>query len=315
MPPVAEDDSHSVDEGETITVVAPGVLGNDRDADGDSLEAVLIADAQKGNLTFNTDGSFTYVHDGSESTADSFTYKADDGVLESGTATVSIQIESVDDPPVGVADTYTVAEGGVLEVESLGVLANDKDEEYDPLSARLGQGVAHGTLDLHADGSFTYAHDGGESEIDSFTYFANDGAEDSLETAVTISVTPVNDPPSIALGEPDTANEPADESFLIKWTDDDPDDNALVDLYYDTDASGFDGDKITQDAIAEDDETDRIAWDTSAVEEGVYFVCAVIDGRRECAGKGLRFRFRRSQAQCRPLRRKTIRIRSRRAKR
>ena len=275
--PFAADDAWTVDEGATLEVAAPGVMENDLSFEGGDLSASLVDGPAHGEVALKADGSFVYTHDGGESESDSFTYQVNDGFSDSNVAEVSIQIDPVNDPPVGVADAYTVVEGEALEIDSLGVLANDEDEDNDSLSARLGQGTIHGTLDLHADGSFTYDHDGGESESDSFTYFANDGEKDSLETAVAISVTPVNDPPVISLGEPDTANEPADESFLIEWTDNDPDDNALVDLYYDTNASGFDGVKISQGSIYEDDETDRFAWDTSAAEEGVYFVYAVID--------------------------------------
>ena len=35
-------DSYSVDEDATLTVAAPGVLGNDTDVDGDALTAVLV---------------------------------------------------------------------------------------------------------------------------------------------------------------------------------------------------------------------------------------------------------------------------------
>ena len=43
-----------------LTVGAPGVLGNDSDADGDPLTAVLVSGVSNGSLTLNSDGSFTY---------------------------------------------------------------------------------------------------------------------------------------------------------------------------------------------------------------------------------------------------------------
>ncbi len=275
--PFAADDAWTVDEGATLEVAAPGVMENDLSFEGGDLSSSLVDGPAHGDVVLNADGSFVYTHGGGESESDSFMYQVNDGFSDSNVAQVNLQVGPVNDPPVGVADAYMVGEGEVLEIESLGVLANDEDDENDSLSARLGQGTVHGTLDLQSDGSFSYTHDGGESETDSFTYFANDGQEDSLETVVTITVTPYNDPPSIAVSEPDVANEPADESFLIEWTDDDPDDNASVDLYCDTDNAGFDGVKITQSSVGEDDEADRFAWDTSAMEEGVYFVYAVID--------------------------------------
>ena len=73
--PVAVNDSHVVQEGGTLNIAAPGVLTNDTDADQDPLRAFLVAKPIHGTVTLNSNGSFTYAHDGSETTKDSFTYK------------------------------------------------------------------------------------------------------------------------------------------------------------------------------------------------------------------------------------------------
>ncbi len=59
-PPLARDDLYSATVGETLTVAAAGVLGNDTDPDGDALTAVLVNNATTGSLNFNQDGSFDY---------------------------------------------------------------------------------------------------------------------------------------------------------------------------------------------------------------------------------------------------------------
>lgn len=97
--PVGVSDSYSVNEGATLNVSAAGVLANDTDADSDPLTAVKISDPINGGLTLNSDGSFTYIHDGSDTTSDSFTYQADDGVDTSATTTVSLTINPVNDAP------------------------------------------------------------------------------------------------------------------------------------------------------------------------------------------------------------------------
>ena len=63
--PVAVADGYGVNEGGTLAPVAPGVLGNDTDADGDTMTAVLVGPSHASSFALNPDGSFTYVHDGS----------------------------------------------------------------------------------------------------------------------------------------------------------------------------------------------------------------------------------------------------------
>ncbi|TLM66684.1 MAG: tandem-95 repeat protein, partial [Actinobacteria bacterium] len=193
--PVATGDSYSTAEDTTLTVAAPGVLGNDTDVDGDPLDAVLDTDVSNGTLTLNADGSFTYVPDADWNGTDSFTYHANDGTADSNVVTVDITVGPVNDAPVAVADSYSTAEDATLTVAAPGVLVNDTDVDGDPLDAVLDTGVSNGTLTLNADGSFTYVPDADYNGPDSFTYHANDGTADSNVVTVDITVTPVNDAP------------------------------------------------------------------------------------------------------------------------
>lgn len=60
-PPVANPDRYETRLGETLTVPAPGVLGNDVAPNGGALTAARLTDPTKGALTaFNADGGFTY---------------------------------------------------------------------------------------------------------------------------------------------------------------------------------------------------------------------------------------------------------------
>jgi VCBS repeat-containing protein len=96
--PVAVHDNYTTDY-ETALTVAPsaGVLGNDTNVDGDTLTAIKVSDPVHGELTLNADGSFTYTPTVSYSGSDSFTYRANDGVVDSNVATVDITVL----PPVG----------------------------------------------------------------------------------------------------------------------------------------------------------------------------------------------------------------------
>ena len=98
--PVAVADTATVDEGNTSTTLENGetsLLHNDTDTENNPLTAILVSDPIYGALTLNTDGTFSYEHDGSDIASDYFTYKVNDGELDSNTATVSIIINTVND--------------------------------------------------------------------------------------------------------------------------------------------------------------------------------------------------------------------------
>ena len=138
--PVAVDDSYSVDEN-TIDQLsslvlddAAGLLQNDTDADLDSLTAELIDPPANGVLVLNEDGSLTYTPAASFSGTDSFTYRASDGVATSDPATVTIQVNDINQAPVSFDDNYVVQADEILAViEADGALANDTDADGDTL--------------------------------------------------------------------------------------------------------------------------------------------------------------------------------------
>ena len=72
-------------------------------------------------------------------------------------------------------DAYTVNEDTSLVVPvATGVLVNDGDDNSGTLTAAIVAQPAHGTVTLHADGSFTYMPTANYSGADSFTYKAAD---------------------------------------------------------------------------------------------------------------------------------------------
>src|SRR5207244_8407581 len=83
-----------------------------------------------------------------------------------GTSTVSITVTPVNDAPVSIGDSATVAEGGTvtaLDRTAASVLANDTDAEGNTLTATKLSDPAHGSVTLNADGTFSYSHDGSET--------------------------------------------------------------------------------------------------------------------------------------------------------
>jgi VCBS repeat-containing protein len=201
--PVAVNDSYTVNEDTTLTVAAPGVLGNDTDADNMSLTAILVSGPGHGTLNLNPNGSFSYTPAANFNGADTFTYKANDGIQDSNTATVTITIQPVNDAPVAVNDAYSVDQNNKLIIVAPGVLANDTDIDSVSLTAALVSGPSHGSLILKASGAFTYTPAYGFTGTDSFTYKANDGSLNSNVATVTITVKPK--PLDCSTAQPDPA--------------------------------------------------------------------------------------------------------------
>jgi hypothetical protein len=89
--PTAGNDSYSTNKDTMLSVAAPGVLSNDTDV-VDTLTAVLVSGPFNGTLTFNSNGSFTYLPNANFHGTDTFKYKAYDGTAYSGETTVTINV-------------------------------------------------------------------------------------------------------------------------------------------------------------------------------------------------------------------------------
>jgi hypothetical protein len=210
-PPEAHNDTYNTPVNSTLAVAPKGVLANDIGPAGHNLIAVKDSGPAHGTLTLNQDGSFTYVPDANYSGLDSFTYHANDPAAtatnvggNSNIATVTINVKPLAPPLEARNDTYQMVQNTALVVMAPGVLGNDSGGTNEhPLSAVKGDGPAHGTLTLNANGSLTYVPDATFSGQDSFTYRANNGTATSVGTTnglsnlatVGIFVAPVNPPP------------------------------------------------------------------------------------------------------------------------
>jgi subtilisin-like proprotein convertase family protein len=90
--PEARDDKYKVDEDDKLKVSSPGVLGNDRDRDEDSLKAELVKEPRHGTVKLKANGGFTYTPDNGFTGRDSFTYRARDPEGETDKAKVEIKV-------------------------------------------------------------------------------------------------------------------------------------------------------------------------------------------------------------------------------
>src|SRR5439155_308273 len=153
--PVANNDAYNVNAcgGSSLIVPAPGVLANDTDVDGDllTLASGSVILPAHGTLVLNADGSFIYTPNpkfsglGSFSYMpvfnflgpDSFTSKAVDSFgLQLNVATVTINVQFVNHPPVANNDVFTLGPCATPKmIPAPGVLSNDVDVDGDGLTA------------------------------------------------------------------------------------------------------------------------------------------------------------------------------------
>jgi len=151
--------------------------------------------------------------------------------LTNAAATGGGMLTYINVAPAGGAPTavndgpYPVAEDtvGGLVVPAPGVLGNDNP--LTGLTAILVTSTANGTLALNAaDGSFTYTPNADFNGPDLFTYMANNGTLNSNVATVTITVTPVDDPP---VANDDSASTLPEVAVIINVlaNDTDPDGN------------------------------------------------------------------------------------------
>jgi hypothetical protein len=137
--PVATADSYTTPQDTTLTVSAPGVLTNDTDADGDSLTASKATDPSHGTLTLGSTGAVTYAPAPGYSGPDSFTYKANDGNLDSNVVTVSLTVT-----PAATSTYYVDKTNGSCSDSGPGSLAQP--------FCTIGKGAAVATAGFGAAG-------------------------------------------------------------------------------------------------------------------------------------------------------------------
>ena len=191
--PVSIDDSYTTMQGDALNVSAPGILGNDIDADNDYLNANIITMPTNGVLVLQSDGAFVYTPNDNFLGFDSFTYQANDETTNSATSTVTInvtaQTTTTNTAPVSLDDSYTIMQGDTLNVSAPGILGNDIDADNDYLNANIITMPTNGVLVLQSDGAFVYTPNDNFLGFDSFTYQANDETTNSATSTVTINVT------------------------------------------------------------------------------------------------------------------------------
>ena len=181
--PTANSFPLTVEEDSQASVTLSGT-----DAEGDTLAYSIVSAPAKGTLV-GTAPNLTYQPVGNATGSDSFTYRVNDGVLNSTDATVSITFTPVNDAPVADAKSLTVQEDG-----SSAITLSGSDVDGDALTYTVMSAPSKGTL-MGTAPNLTYTPGANLNGSDSFTYRVNDGTANSATSTVNITISAVNDLP------------------------------------------------------------------------------------------------------------------------
>jgi len=209
-PPVAIAQTISTDEDTSKPIILSGT-----DPDENTLSYIVVGQPTQGTLT-GSGANRIYTPNLNANGADTFTFKVNDGTVDSPVVTVSISIAAVNDIPVAVAQTISLDEDATRAV-----LLTGTDVENAALSFAVVTQPTKGVLSGTAP-NLTYTPTANANGSDSFTFKVNDGAVDSVVATVAINIAAVNDAPA-ALAQSVTTSEDIAKPIVLAGTDPDSD--------------------------------------------------------------------------------------------
>jgi len=194
--PIANDMTVSTNETRFISL---DITLDVTDADGDALTYSIESNVSDGTATLN-EGIVTYVPTTDWNGEDSFTFKANDGIVDSNTATATITVSAVDDAPVVVDSTFVIDEDQVIDIT---LTASDVDDEdlfiwavaADPSNGKVEIQDQTATIPTLSK-TIRYTPNTNYDGTDSFTYFVrNQNEQVSNVATISFTINPVNDGP------------------------------------------------------------------------------------------------------------------------
>lgn len=271
------------------------VVQNTTDPDGDDVAYTFEIDTvntfngqQKqasGPLQARTDTTEWLVDGLDENTRYYWRSKAGDGGAESGWVTGDFMVNSINDNPL-IPTLRNPGNDAWVETVTPKLSVNPtKDPDGDTLTY---------CFEVYRDAALTKFVVQGESDTtewivtrelpNNVQYFWRARAVDEHGIPGGFSETgnffvkseKVNEAPQVAVIEPSQDVRTNGDTLLIRWEDSDPDSNAMIALYNDTDNLDEDGTLIAEE-IQEDSEGvgDTYSWDISGLE-GTYYIYALI---------------------------------------
>jgi gliding motility-associated-like protein len=245
------------------------------DVDGNALIFILLSQPPHGTLT-GTAPILSYTPTANYSGTDFLTFKVNDGILDSPIGTITINVSPLNDIPV--ANDQSV---NVVEDISKVITLTGSDPEGNSLTYILVTLPEHGSL-MQNGSDVTYSPQLNYNGNDSFTFKVNDGCHcgNSNTATVSITISPVNDPPTISPVPLIYMLE--DASRLVCLNVIDPDGDNIV---YNQPANNLGGGKMTKSGTFDFCFTfepavnynGRSLWKMSACDDANPSLCSQVD--------------------------------------
>ncbi|TDO55778.1 cadherin-like domain-containing protein [Sunxiuqinia elliptica] len=249
-PTMVTNNGLTLNEGATKAIPLAELEADDSDTDNTTLTFTLTSAPSNGQLEHTdnpgveilsftqqqlSDGKIVYIHDGSNTTSDSFTFKVADGTPNELTGqTFSFSVTAIDDdtPTISTNNGLTLNEGATKAIPLTELEANDTDTDNASLTFTLTLAPTNGQLE-HTDnpgveilsftqqhlieGKIQYVHDGSNTTSDSFTFKIADGTPNELTNQTfSISVTAIDDDtPTMVTNNGLTLNEGATKAIPL----------------------------------------------------------------------------------------------------
>ena len=172
----------------TLANTAKAIQLTGSDADNNALTYTIVTNPTRGTLN-GTAPNVTYMPKAGFSGSDSFTFRVNDGKVDSDAAAVTITIEvqgNTNHPPTAVADAVTTTAGVTITIS---VLANDADPDGDVLTVTINQQPKNGSATVNGD-MIIYTPRANFSGVDSFSYTVTDSKGATASATITIMVKP-----------------------------------------------------------------------------------------------------------------------------
>jgi len=217
--PQAGDDQFTVDTDSVDN--AFDVLANDSDADGDTLGIVSVTQPANGQASVSGD-QVVYTPSAGFTGNDSFSYTVEDGFGGQASATVTVTVQSANEPPVVGDLSASTLRNQPVDID---VLAEASDPDGDELSIAGFSQPGNGTV-TQTGGVLRYLPDDEFVGSDNFTFTIGDGRGGEASATVVIDVAFANRAP---VANPDEATTPAGQPVAVDVlaNDFDPDGDPL----------------------------------------------------------------------------------------